>query len=170
MSTTRKTLTVLVTLIAALGTGLATTASAVVPRPSGQHQAPRPDHDLNGTFLTTVQLTDAPPGAPTSFNALDTFLPGGGLLVSSSAPQPATRGLAHGSWSHVDHRNYTSTFVWFRFDATGQPVGTQRVRRTMKVSKDGSTFSGTDVVEIVAPTGGVLATIHGTESGTLLPG
>jgi hypothetical protein len=169
MIATRRNLVVLVSLLAGTGTVGATAAWADTPRPSSHPQSPRPDHDLNGTWLTTVQLTDAPPGAPSSFNALDTFLPDGGLLVSSSAPMPSTRGLAHGTWTHVGHRNFTSTFTWFRFDATGQAVGTQRVRRTMRVSQSGTSFSGTDVVEVIAPTGAVLVTIHGTETGALQP-
>jgi hypothetical protein len=173
MSTLKKALLVLVAL--ALGTVAGTAAqagdaSASSSDPSARHHPSSPTQALNGTWLTTVQLTDAPPGAPTSFNALDTFLPDGGLLVSSSAPNPAQRGLAHGSWSHVGHRNFTSTFVWFRFDAPGQAIGTQRVHRTMKVSTDGSSFTATDIIEIVAPTGAVLVTIHGTETGQLLPG
>jgi hypothetical protein len=170
MNALRRNLVALVSLLAVIGTLGAATALASDARPSGHHSSPRTDHELNGTWLTTVQLSDAPPGVPTSFGALDTFLPGGGVVVSSSAPMPSTRGLAHGSWSHVGHRNFTVTFTWFRFDASGLPVGTQRVRRTMNVSKSGTSFSGTDVIEIIAPTGAVLATIHGTETGTLLPG
>jgi hypothetical protein len=166
MSTLKKTLTVLATLV--LGTLTATTALATTSHHPADH-SPSSSKELNGTWLTSIQLTDAPPGAPSSFNALDTFLPGGGLVVSSSAAGPTLRSLAQGSWTHLGHRNFTSTFVWFRFDPTGQPLGTQRVRRTMRVSESGTTFSGTDIVEIVAPTGAVLATIHGTESGTLIP-
>jgi hypothetical protein len=172
MTTMRKTLVVLVSLLAALGTTAAATAWANGPRPSANAPASAPDqsdHELNGTWATTVQLTDAPPGAPTSCNALDTFLTDGGLLVSSSAANPASRGLAHGTWTHLAHRNFTATFVWFRFDPSGQPVGTQRVQRTMKVSRDGSSFTATDLIEVIAPSGAVLATIHGTEVGQLLP-
>jgi hypothetical protein len=78
---------------------------------------------LTGTWSTRVHLTDAPPGAPTDFPALDTFLADGGLLVSSAAPSPATRGLAHGAWKQTGRREYTSKFVWFRFDPAGQYVG-----------------------------------------------
>lgn len=169
MSIFKSVLVVLVTLFAATSAGAAP-AGALAPGPSPRHHRAGPVHELNGTYLTTIQISDAPPGAPASFNALDTFLPGGGLLVSSSAPNPSTRGLAHGSWSHVGHRNFTSAFVWFRFDPTGAAIGTQRVRRTMTFSRDGSSFSATDVIEIVAPTGAVLATLHGTETGSLLPG
>jgi hypothetical protein len=125
---------------------------------------------LNGTWTTTVQLSDAPPGAPTSFNALDTFVPGGSLLVSSSAPSPGLRTLAHGTWIRTGDRRFASTFVWFRFDATGQYVGTQRVSRTMVLAKNGASFQASDIVQVVSPTGAVVATIHGTESGALLRG
>ncbi len=170
MNALRRNLVALVSLLAVIGTLGAAAALAGDARPSGHHASPRPDHELHGTWLTTVQLSDAPPGVPTSFGALDTFLPGGGLVVSSSAPLPSTRGLAHGSWSHIGHRNFTATFTWFRFDASGQPVGTQRVTRRMNVSRSGSSFTGTDLIEVISPSGAVLATIHGTETGTLLPG
>jgi hypothetical protein len=174
MRTFKNSLIVLTSLCAATGVVAAPTALAVAPRPSAEGHATRhhptpPVRELDGTYLTTVQLTDAPPGAPASFGALDTFLPDGALLVSSSAPNPSSRGLAHGSWTHLGHRTFTSSFVWFRFDASGLAVGTQRVQRTMRLSPDGSSFTATDVVEVVAPTGAVLATIHGTEAGTLLP-
>jgi hypothetical protein len=168
--TARKNLAVLAAILTALSVAICTVATtgASAKTSSAAHSGSSSTQQLNGTWATTIQLTDAPPGAPSSFKALDTFLPGGGLLVSSSAPMPSTRGLAHGSWTHTGHRAFSSTFVWFRFDATGQYVGTQQVHRTMKLSKDGQTFHATDVVEVLAPTGAVVATIHGTEVGTLL--
>jgi hypothetical protein len=168
--TARKNLALLattLTLLAATCTVATAGASADSTNSSG-HSGSSPAQQLNGTWTTTVQLTDVPPGAPSSFNALDTFLPGGGLLVSSSAPLPSSRSLAHGMWAKTGHREFSSTFVWFRFDAAGQYVGTQRVRRTMHLSKSRETFHATDVVEVIAPTGAVVATIHGTEVGTLL--
>ena len=169
MRITKKALLSLAALLAtsavATSAALATTGrdhARTVAAPNGQQ--------LNGTWTTTVQLTDAPPGAPTSFNALDTFLPGGSLLVSSSAPNPALRTLAHGTWIRTGDHRFASTFVWFRFDPTGQYVGTQRVSRTMVLAKNGASFQASDIVQVVSPTGAVVATIHGTESGTLLRG
>lgn len=172
MHSTKRTLIALAALLAAVCA--TTTAALAGPSLAGtsnagtSHRAAPLDHQLNGTWSTTVQLSDAPPGAPTSFMALDTFLSGGGLLVSSSAAMPATRGLAHGVWTHTGHRTFTSTFVWFRFDPAGQPVGTQRVHRTMVLAKGRGAFHATDVIEVIAPNGAVVATIHGTEDGVLL--
>jgi hypothetical protein len=160
------------TLAAVLVTGAIATSAALAAtgRDQARTSAAPNGKQLNGTWTTTVQLTDAPPGAPTSFNALDTFLPGGSLLVSSSAPSPGLRTLAHGTWNRTGDHRFASTFVWFRFDPTGQYIGTQRVSRTMVLAKNGASFQATDIVEVISPTGAVVATIHGTESGTLLRG
>jgi hypothetical protein len=162
----------LLTLAALLVTSAVATSAALAAtgRDHARTSAAPNGQQLNGTWTTTVQLTDAPPGAPTSFNALDTFLPGGSLLVSSSAPNPALRTLAHGTWIRTGDHRFASTFVWFRFDPTGQYVGTQRVSRTMVLAKNGVSFQASDIVQVVSPTGAVVATIHGTESGTLLRG
>jgi hypothetical protein len=163
LNTKKRCLTAAVTAVA-LATVTATAAFAGSPSKTkaanGQH--------LNGTWLTTVTLTDAPPVVESTFNALDTFLPGGGLLVSSSVDGPALRSLAHGSWVRTGDRTFACTFVWFRFDATGKYVGMQRVRRTMSLGADLKSFTAADVVEILSPAGAVVATIHGTEQGTKL--
>lgn len=166
MHITKKSLAVLGALITALCTVTAATALAGTPSPDAAR--PAQVHKLSGTWVTTVEISDAPPGVPVTFNALNTFSHGGGLVVSSSAPNPATRSLAHGSWTHTDHQNYTASFTWFRFDASGAYIGTQRVQREMTLSHHGQRFSATDVIEIIAPTGAVVATLHATETGTLL--
>jgi hypothetical protein len=146
------------TILAAAG---AATSTAALAGPShGDHAA-----SLSGTWTTAVTLTDAPTGVPAQFDALDSFVRGGDLLVSSSVPNPDQRGLAHGTWRKTGTRTYVSSFVWFRFDSSGQFAGTQRVDRTMKVSKDGTRFRAADVVEIIAPSGAVVSTLHGTEVG-----
>jgi hypothetical protein len=168
MRITRK---ALLTFSALLATSAIATSAALAATGHHARTSAAPNgQQLNGTWTTNVQLTDAPPGAPASFNALDTFLPGGSLLVSSSAPNPALRTLAHGMWIRTGDRRFASTFVWFRFDATGQYIGTQRVARTMVLAKNGASFQASDIVQVVAPTGAVVATIHGTETGTLLRG
>jgi hypothetical protein len=158
----------LAALAAALCT-IAATAALAAPRTAAEHSAVR-THSLDGTWTTHVRLTDAPPGVPSDFEALDTFVRGGELLVSSSAAMPATRSLAHGSWTRTSRRHAQSSFRWFRFDPSGQFVGTQRVVRTMRVSRGGATFHADDVITLLSPTGAVVATIHGTEVGKRLAG
>lgn len=124
---------------------------------------------LSGTWITSVSLTNPPPGVDATFQALDTFVAGGGILVSSSQSHPTARSLAHGNCAHTEGQTYACTFDWFRFDpTTGSYLGMQRVRRTMTVSSDQKSFEGTDTVEVLAPNGTVVASIQGTETGQRL--
>jgi hypothetical protein len=144
----------------------ALTVSTVAATAHGpKAQAPR----LSGTWITSISLTNPPPGVDATFQALDTFVAGGGLLVSSAQSHPATRSLAHGNCAHTQGQTYACSFVWFRFDpASGSYLGMQRVRRTMTLSTDQTSFEATDTVEVLAPNGTVVASIQGTEAGRRL--
>ena len=102
------------------------------------------------------------------FQALDTFMPGGGIVVSSSQAHPTTRSLAHGNCARAGGRQYTCAFVWFRFAPTGTYVGMQRVRRTMTFSPDLDSFDAVDTIDVLAPDGTVVASLQGTETGRRL--
>jgi hypothetical protein len=145
---------------------LALTTAAVAAGANGKKtQAPQ----LTGTWITSVSLTNPPPGVDATFQALDTFVPGGGILVSSSQAHPAARSLAHGNCARTQGQVFACTFIWFRFDpAAGTFAGTQRVRRTMTLSSDRKSFQATDTIEVLAPDGTVVASLHGTETGHLL--
>jgi hypothetical protein len=131
-------------------------------------QKPKAPNDLKGTWSTSVTLVNAPPGVDAAFQTLNTFVAGGGLLVSSSQSHAAQRSLAHGNCARTGDREYACTFVWFRFDLAGTFVGSQRVRRTMEISQDRTSFQSADTIEVLAPDNTVLATIQGTETGRRL--
>ena len=155
--------TLLATALVAVG-ALSVSASGAL---SASHESRTPN-PLTGTWVTSVTLTNPPPGVDATFQALDTFVGGGGILVSSSQSRPAQRSLAHGTCTHTGGPQYACTFLWFRFDPTGAFLGLQRVRRTMTVSHDGNSFQSADTVEVLAPDGTVVATIQGTEVGRRL--
>jgi hypothetical protein len=121
---------------------------------------------IEGTWMSRVTLDSPPPGADATFFALNTFGRGGRLLASSSQGLPVTRSLAHGEWAPTGERRYTSTFVAFRFDATGKYAGTLRVRRELTLARSLDRFDATDLVEFVAPDGTVVASAHATEVAT----
>ncbi len=123
---------------------------------------------LSGTWMTTVTLEDPPPGIAASFRALNTFLPSGELLVSSSAGLPTLRSLAHGDWIRTGNRRFASSFVFFRFDPTGAFIGLQRVHRTILLAESLNAFTSTDVVEILDPSGTVTRSSRATEVGERL--
>ncbi len=147
--------------VAAAMLALGTTGALSAPGKGGSAM------QLSGTWMTTVSLVNPPPGIDATFQALDTFVAGGGILASSSQSHPIVRSLAHGNCAHTTGRQYRCMFVWFRYDTTsGAFVGLQRVRRTMTVSSDGTWFQSTDTIEILAPDGTtVLATLQGSEAG-----
>jgi hypothetical protein len=136
---------------------------------AGANAKKAPTPQLSGTWITSISLTNPPPGVDATFQALDTFVPGGGILVSSSQSHPTARSLAHGNCTHTHGQTFACTFVWFRFDpSSGSYVGMQRVRRTMTVSNDNKSFQATDIVEVLAPNGSVVASIQGSETGQRL--
>lgn len=123
---------------------------------------------LSGTWLSTVTLQNPPPGVAGTFLALDTFTRSGEVLVSSAQAQPSTRSLAQGDWVRTGNHQFASTFVWFRFDSTGQWTGMQRVRRTMTLAPSLDAFTSEDVIEVLTPNGTVVAMLHGTEAAERL--
>lgn len=123
---------------------------------------------LEGTWMSTVTLESPPAGVDPTFLALNTFTRSGEVLVSSSQKLPVSRSLAQGEWVRVGDRRFECSFTWFRFDAAGTFIGTQRVRRTMTLGPSLDTFTSTDVVELIAPNGTVIATSNATEAATRL--
>jgi len=156
--------TVLVTV--ALTALTAMIAAGAISASAGR-KAPKSQH-LSGTWMTTVTLEDPPPGIPASFRALNTFLPTGELLVSSSAALPTLRSLAHGDWIRTGNRRFASSFVFFRFDPTGAFIGLQRVHRTILLPESLNAFPSTDGVEILDPSGTVTRSSRATEVGERL--
>lgn len=147
-------------IVAAAALAVSATASSTRDRDANQ---------LTGTWTTSVTLVNPPPGVDATFQTFNTFVADGGVLVSSSQSHATQRSLAHGNCAHRSGRQYACTFAWFRFDPSGTFVGTQRVRRTMTLSRDGNSFRSTDTVEVIAPDGTVLASLQGTETGSRLP-
>ena len=158
----KKTVLVAVALIA-----LTAMVSTEAISASAGKQAPKSQR-LSGTWLTTVTLEDPPPGVAASFRALNTFIMSGELLVSSSVGLPATRSLAHGDWIRTGNRRFASSFVFFRFDAAGAFIGSQRVHRTILLASSLNAFTSTDVIEILDPSGTVIRSSRATEVGQRL--
>jgi len=123
---------------------------------------------LSGTWVTSIELVNPPPTIEARFQGLNTFLPSGELVVSSSQANPGLRVLAHGQWVRTGNRRFASTMLWFRFDPTGKYIGMQRVRRTIEVAAGFTRFTAEDVIEILAPDGAVVASLNGRETGARL--
>jgi len=77
------------------------------------------------------------------------------------------RGPAHGTWEHLSGRLYADTHVFFRFDATGAFLGSQRVKETLRLAPDGDSYTSVAISDQFDPNGnptasGLRATITAT--------
>ena len=154
------------TLVAAVAVATAAGGTFTTTGKKPTKDNPAASQRLEGTWMSNVTLQNPPPGIDASFLALNTFGAGGDVVVSSSQGHPAQRSLAQGEWKRIANRRFACTFTWFRFDAAGQFIGTQRVRRTMTLAPSLRTYTSIDIVEVVAPNGVVVATLNATETAT----
>lgn len=157
--TTKRSIVGAIALVALTGVVAAGAMSASAARSDSEHGSA---HALVGSWDVTLTLQGLPPG-----RVLATFDGDGGTVESSNAA-PALRGASHGVWERIDRRLFAVTRVFFRFNPqTGAYLGTQKVNATVRVAKDGETFSAVSVSELRDPAGNVvLAGLRGTAVGT----
>lgn len=137
---------------------------------SGLQTSPSADiaegHQLEGTWIVTVKAIDPPPGTPSTFLSLMTFLPGGSMLETSSTGTTA-RGPAHGEWARTGDRQFATIMLMFRFDQ-GKFVGIQRVTRTMQLGEKLDEFRAVAIVERIDADGKLISRGRSTETGRRL--
>lgn len=83
------------------------------------------------------------------------------LETSNGSP---FRSPGHGVWQHTGGRDYTATFIFFRFNPDGTYAGSQKVTRNIEVGEDGNEFTATASVEILDVNDNVIATGCATET------
>ena len=67
------------------------------------------------------------------------------------------RGPAHGTWEHVSGRLYADTHIFFRFDPTGAFLGTQRIKETVTLARDGDSYTAVAISDQFDPNGNLVA-------------
>jgi hypothetical protein len=102
---------------------------------------------IEGVWNVKVYLM--PCGSPQppnpAFEAMAMFVRGGAFhdANSSNPVAPANQTLrseAFGHWEHVKGRTYQFAFRFFRFDLAGTFIGTQIVRHTVTLARDGESY------------------------------
>jgi hypothetical protein len=127
---------------------------------------------LVGAWRTVVTLvncqTGAPIGAPPIIG-LSTFNRGGTMSEWGIGPgsSPALRGPSAGVWQR-EHgwRDYSFTFIHYRYDASGAFVGSQKVAADAVLAASGDTYEAISAVEILGANDNVVATACATSVGT----
>jgi len=119
---------------------------------------------IEGVWDSTVTIKDCATGATlNTFKGSSLFHRGGSLSGDNSNPPP-TRGAAFGAWNRGTGGAYTANLWFTRFNPDGTLAGTQKVERSFVVAANGDTFSGTLTLQIINPTGAVVAQGCGSES------
>ena len=138
---------------AVIATGaIATTGAASAGKASG--------NKLAGTWVVKV-VRPAPAPALTS---LQVFGPRG-TIVETANESPQTRTPSFGSWERIQGNLYAASTVFFRYDAAGNFIGSQKIDRTIELAEDGNTFKHVARVSVLDANGNVLVGFVARASG-----
>ena len=129
---------------------------------------------IEGVWLPIVNITDCQTQAViVTFPSMDIYVRGGGFIGFGAVQKSDQVGM--GAWRHVGGRNYVSEYQFFGYAPApvgapdGAPDGTMlKVSATMRLSADGTTFTGSQTGEVVDFAGHVLAQVCGTRTATRL--
>ena len=94
------------------------------------------------------------------FPGLFTFNRGGTMSEYGISPgmTPALRSPGHGIWRHDGGPNFSFTFTFNRYDASGLFVGTQRITAALVLGGSNNDFTTTSTIEIFDVNGNLIAT------------
>ena len=118
---------------------------------------------LEGTWRAQVTVRDCQTWeALRSFPAMFAFAKGGTVTFTTAGQLPslATPGL--GVWHHMDGHRYSAVSEVFIFSPAGAWIQTHRLTRVIEIRNDANEFTDTIALEILNPTGNLIATGCGT--------
>ena len=119
-------------------------------------------------MVTPVSCQTGDPLGP-PFPGLFTFNKGGTMSEYGIGPgsSPALRSPGHGVWEH-EHgwQDYSFTFTFYRYDASGVFIGSQKVTATLELGASGDEFTTQSVVQVLDVNGNVIATFCARAAGT----
>ena len=128
------------------------------------------DRSIQGTWRTVVTPRNCQTGDPfTPLAGQFTFHEGGTMAEYGIGPgsSPALRSPGHGVW-HRRHgwQVFSFAFTFYRYNASGVLLGSQRIRGDLDLDRGGDTFATRSVIEVLdlndAVIGGGCATAAGT--------
>ena len=129
---------------------LALVAAGAISASSGDDGRGEGASQIVGSWQLSV---DRGPVLP-PVKALTTFTRDGGMIDTANLPN---RGPSHGAWEHVNGRLYANTHIFFRFDPTGAYLGTQKINETVRLARDGESFTAVAISNLFDPNGNLVA-------------
>ena len=82
---------------------------------------------------------------------------------------PALRSPGHGVWQR-EHgwQDYSFVFTYYRYNATGIFIGSQKVTATLVLGESGDEFATNSEIESFDANDNLISTVCGTSAGTRL--
>ena len=128
---------------------------------------------ITGVWRTVVTVRNCQTGAPLvpPFRGLFTFNEGGTMSEYGIGPgaSPALRSPGHGVWQR-DHgwQDYSFVFTYYRYNATGIFIGSQKVTATLVLGESGDEFTTNSEIESFDANDNLISTACATTAGTRL--
>jgi hypothetical protein len=120
---------------------------------------------IEGAFDATVTAKNCSTGAVTgTLKALLLFHRGGTVTIDNT--QASLRGLILGTWTRGSGDNYVSEVSHFRYNTDGTLAGVNKIRRTIVLSSDATTFTANLRVQVLGNDGTLLSEVCPTETAT----
>ena len=130
------------------------------------------ERTIAGVWRTEVRArnctTGVVPVGP-SLRGLFTFNEGGTMSEFGVGPgsSPALRSPGHGVWQREQGtQNYSFAFTYYRYDASGVFIGSQRVTATLELGASGDEFTSRSVVEVFDANDNLTGSFCGAAAGT----
>ncbi|HEX4707332.1 MAG TPA: hypothetical protein VH229_06330 [Candidatus Udaeobacter sp.] len=130
-----------------------------------------PERTIQGVWRTMVTPVNCQTGDPLAppFRSLLTFNMGGTMSEYGIGPgsSPALRSPGHGVWQR-EHgwQDYSYTFTFYRYDASGAFIGSQKVTSVLELGASGDEFTTHAAGEILDANDNVIATFCVRAAGT----
>jgi hypothetical protein len=127
------------------------------------------ERTIQGVWRTTVTPRNCQTGAAfASLSGLFTFNLGGTMSEYGIGPgsSPALRSPGHGLWQR-EHgwQDYSFVFTYYRYDAAGIFLGSQKIRATLELAAGGDEFASRSAIEFLDVNGAVTGTGCATAVG-----
>ena len=123
-----------------------------------------------GVWRTVVTPYNCQTGAPLfSLQGLFTFNEGGTMSEYGIGPgaSPALRSPGHGVWQRESgRRNYSFAFTYYRYDAGGVLLGSQKVTAALKLRASDRKIATSSIIEILDVNDNVIGMACATSVGT----
>ena len=126
---------------------------------------------IEGAWRTAVTPRNCQTGLPVApfIRGLFTFNEGGTMAEYGVGPgqSPALRSPGHGVWEQRrGRRNYSLAFIFYRYDASGVFIGSQKVTAALALGASDDSFTTSSAIEVFDAGDNLIGTGCATAIGT----